>query len=83
MSTEFGWWVKDPAQGKFQVRASVHGGNIEWRRKQGHHSSWETHPPTPDDWEQLLYEAGKRVPRRLLSPKQFEEIRLLRERRGT
>ena len=83
MSTEFGWWVKDPAQGKFQVRASVHGGNIEWRRKQGHHSSWETHPPTADDWEQLLHEAGKRVPRRLLSPKQFDEIKLLRERRGT
>jgi hypothetical protein len=80
MSMEFGWWVKDPEQGKFQVVARVHGGNIDWTRKQGHHSSWETHPPTPEDWAQLMHEAGKRVPRRLISPKQFDEIRLLRER---
>lgn len=80
MSMEFGWWRQDPEQGKFQVRAVVHGGNIQWHRKQGHHQPWELHPPTGDDWDQLLYEAGKRVPRRLLSPKQFADIKRLRER---
>ena len=79
MSTEFGWWNTNPEQGKFQVRAAVHGGNIAWARKQGHHTSWKQHTPTEADWDQLLYEAGKRVPRRLLSPKQFEAIKRLRE----
>ncbi|MGH7995545.1 MAG: hypothetical protein ACREFX_04245 [Opitutaceae bacterium] len=83
MSTEFGWWHRDPEAGKFQVRAAVHGGNISWARKQGHHTSWEEHRPSAADWERLLDEAGRRVPRRLLSPRQFEAIRLLRERAGS
>jgi hypothetical protein len=79
MSMEFGWWHKDPEQGKFQIVANVHGGNITWERKSAkHHTSWEAHTPTEEDWDKLLYEAGKRVPRRLLSPKQFEVIRQLR-----
>ncbi len=78
MSTEFGWWVKDPEQGKFQVHAVVHGGNLKWIRKQGHHTSWQPHTPTESDWDQLMYEAGKRVVRRLLSPDQFEEIKRFR-----
>lgn len=80
MSTEFGWWVTDADLGKFQVRAAVHGGSLTWQRKQGHHSSWLAHTPTESDWERLVSEAQRRVPRRLLSPKQFEEIRRLRER---
>jgi hypothetical protein len=80
MSIEFGWWAKDPETGKFQVNVSIHGGNIEWTRKQGHHSSWQTHPPTEDDWDKLIEEASRRVPRRLISPKQFEEIKSLREK---
>ena len=78
MSMEFGWWVKDPAQGKFQVHAVVHGGNLSWLRKQGHHTSWQPHPPTPSDWDQLIHEANKRLVRRLLSPKQLAAIELLR-----
>ena len=74
MSMEFGWWVKDPEKGKFQVHAVVHGGNLKWLRKQGHFTSWEPHVPTDDDWVQLVYEARKRADRRLLSPKQFAEI---------
>jgi hypothetical protein len=81
MSTEFGWWNKDPELGKFQVRASVHGGGLTWERKQGHHTSWLVHKPTEADWERLMHEAGRRVPRRLLSPKQFAEIVRLREQR--
>ncbi|HEY3758101.1 MAG TPA: hypothetical protein VGL42_18245 [Opitutaceae bacterium] len=77
MSTEFGWWNRDPDQGKYQVRAAVHGGALEWRRKQGHHTPWEEHLPSPDDWDRLVEEASRRVPRRLLSPKQFQVIQRL------
>jgi hypothetical protein len=80
MSTEFGWWNRDPEDGKYQVRAAIHGGAISWQRKQGHHSSWQSHLPSASDWNRLLGEAGKRVPRRLLSPKQFAQIERLRER---
>lgn len=76
MATEFGWWSKDE-NGKFQVVAEVHGGNVSWTRKQGHHQPWETHKPGDEDWERLLSEAERRVPRRLLSPKQFAEIKRL------
>jgi hypothetical protein len=82
MSMEFGWWNRDPESGKYQVRAAVHGGNLAWTRKQGHHARWEEHQPSEADWERLLAEAGRRVPRRLLSPGQFEDIRRLRERAG-
>ncbi len=78
MAIEFGWWNNNPEEGKYQVSASIHGGNIDWTRKQGHHSSWEPHQPTEDDWDRLIYEATNRVPRRLISPKQFEAIKRLR-----
>jgi hypothetical protein len=81
MSMEFGWWNRDPEEGKFQVKAIVHGGNLKWLRKQGHFTSWLDHVPTEDDWSRLVSEAERRLPRRLLSPKQFEEIKKLRERR--
>jgi hypothetical protein len=80
MSMEFGWWNKDPEEGKYQVRARVHGGNLTWERKQGHFSSWLAHAPSEEDWQKLIYEAEKRVPRRLLSPKQFAAIKNLRGR---
>lgn len=82
MSIEFGWWNKDDDGKKFQVNAAVHGGNIEWTRKQGHHTSWEPHVPTDDDRARLISEAGKRVPRRLISQKQFDEIKRLSENEG-
>jgi hypothetical protein len=81
MSTEFGWWVTDPEQGKYQVKAVVHGGRLKWFRKQGHFTSWEVLVPTDENWDRLISEAERRVPRRLLSPKQFIEIRNLREHR--
>lgn len=80
MSMEIGWWKKDPDQGKFQVVASIHGGNITWLRKQGHHTPWEPHTPTDEDWDRMIQEAETRVPRRLLSPKQFAAIKALRDR---
>jgi hypothetical protein len=81
MSIEFGWWNKDPEQGKYQVSVVIHGGNIVWTRKQGHHASWETHPPSEEDWEKLIGEADRRVPRRLISPKQFEAIKRIKDAR--
>jgi hypothetical protein len=81
MSMEFGWWVKDPEAGKYQVKAIVHGGNLKWFRKQGHFTSWLVHVPNEENWDKLIEEAGRRVPRRLLSPKQFDEIKNLREHR--
>lgn len=83
MSIEFGWWNKDPASGKYQVRAVVHGGNIEWTRHQGHHTPWGPHEPDDADRERLVYEANKRVPRRLISRKQFDEIKRLSEKTGS
>jgi len=81
MSMEIGWWKKDPERGKYQVRATIHGGNIAWTRKQGHHTPWEPHTPvTEEDWDRMLKEAETRVPRRLISPKQFAAIKALRER---
>ena len=82
MSIEFGWWNKDADGKKFQVNAAVHGGNIEWTRKQGHHTSWEPYTPDDDDRARLIYEAEKRVPRRLISQKQFDEIKRLSDNAG-
>ena len=82
MSIVFGWWNKDPEQGKYQVSAIVHGGNIEWTRHQGHHTPWEPHTPNDEDRARLIYEAEKRVPRRLITQKQFEEIKRLSEKTG-
>jgi hypothetical protein len=81
MSMEFGWWNNNPEEGKYQVVADFHGGTIEWQRKQGHHNSWLAHVPSEEDWERLIFEAEKRVPRRLLSPKQFDVIKKLKDRR--
>jgi hypothetical protein len=77
---EFSWWGRDSVQGKFQVCARYHGGDIKWQRQVGRFTSWEPYPPSPEDWERLLAEAARRVPRRLLSPRQFEEIKRRRER---
>lgn len=82
MSIEFGWWNKDPVEGKYQVSAVVHGGNIEWTRHQGHHTSWIPHIPNDDDRARLVYEAERRVPRRLITQKQFDEIKRLSENTG-
>lgn len=83
MSIVFGWWNKDPEQGKYQVSAVVHGGNIEWTRHQGHHTPWQPHEPSEEDRERLVEEAKRRLPRRLITQKQFEEIKRLSENTGS
>lgn len=82
MSIEFGWWSRDDEGRKFQVVAAVHGGNIAWTKKYGHHTPWEGHEPNDEDRQRLVHEAEKRVPRRLITQKQFEEIRRLSENEG-
>ena len=83
MSIEFGWWNKDDDGRKYEVHVSVHGGNIEWSRHQGHHTPWEPHIPTDDDRARLVAEAERRVPRRLISQKQFDEIKRLSANEGS
>jgi hypothetical protein len=82
MSIEFGWWNKDAEGRKFQVNAAVHGANIAWTKHQGHHTPWEPYEPDDDDRARLVYEAEKRVPRRLISQKQFDEIKRLSANQG-
>ena len=82
MAIEFGWWNRDPAEGKYQVRAVIHGGNIEWTRHQGHHTPWQPHTPSDDDRARLVSEAERRLPRRLITQKQFDEIKRLSENAG-
>jgi hypothetical protein len=79
MTMEFGWWSRDEDGRRFQVRARFFGQSLDWQRKQGHHQLWESYgPPTGDDWDRLIAEAERRLPRRLLSPKEFAAIRRLR-----
>lgn len=78
MNAEFGWWSRDADGRRFQVRAALFGGRITWSRKQGHHRPWEPYDPTDGDWDRLIADAERRVPRRLLSPRQFAAIRRLR-----
>ena len=61
MSIEFGWWNKDPDEGKYQVVAAIHGGNIEWTRHRGHHTPWEPYQPNDDDRTRLIdyYDLGQ------------------------
>jgi hypothetical protein len=76
---EFGWWARDAERRQYQIRAKISGGTIIWTRKQGHHQPWEAYgPPTDEDWDSLLAKAERRIPRRLLSPKQFAVIKRLR-----
>lgn len=83
MSIEFGWWNRDDDGRRYQVNVAIHGGNIEWTRHQGHHTPWEPHLPSDDDRARLVSEAEKRVPRRLISTKQFEEIKRLSANEGS
>ena len=80
MAMDFGWWKKTPEDGKFQVNVRWHGGNLSWTKKQGHHSSWEEFAPVAEDLDQLMHEADRRVPRRLISPRQYADLKAAVER---
>lgn len=75
---EFGWWARDDEGKKWQVSVRFHGGNVTFSRKHGHHASWEDFAPTDADWDKLLGEAARRIPRRLMSPRQFAHLKAQR-----
>jgi len=57
------------------VCVEIFGKNITWTKKYGRNTSWEPYGPLTDaDWDMLISEARRRVPRRLFSQKQFEFI---------
>ena len=70
MGMEFGWWDKDDDV-KWQINARFHGGAVVFSRKTGHNSSWEDFAPTDAQWDRLIGEAERRLPRRLMSAKEF------------
>jgi hypothetical protein len=47
-------------------------------RKHGHNTSWEDFAPTDGQWDRLLSEAERRLPRRLMSQKQFAQLQAQR-----
>ncbi|MEI6053440.1 MAG: hypothetical protein WCQ44_12110, partial [Opitutaceae bacterium] len=55
---------------------------IEWTRHQGNNTSWIPHEPSEEDRERLVAEAERRVPRRLITQKQFDEIKTLSQNDG-
>ncbi len=75
---EFGWWSRDDENKKWQICVRFHGGNVVFSRKHGHHTSWEDYEPTDSEWDKLLAEAEKRLPRRLMSQKQFNQLKAQR-----
>ena len=77
---EFGWWSRDEEGVKWQISVRFHGGNVTFSRKHGHHRSWEDFEPLDADWDKLLGEAGRRLPRRLMSQKQFDQLKSCRPR---
>jgi len=77
---EFGWWDRDDDGKKWQICVRFHGGNVTFSRKHGHHSSWEDFVPSETHWDRLISEAERRVPRRLMSPKQFAQLKAERPR---
>ncbi len=74
MTKEFNWWNRDPEEGKYQVKAKIHGNVLTFTRHQGHHTRWEPHQPSTEDFDRLLADAERRVPRRLISPQQMKLI---------
>lgn len=74
MTKEFNWWNRNPEEGKYKVKAKIHGSVLSFTRHQGHHTMWEEHKPKDEDFDRLLSDAEKRVPRRLISPKQMKEV---------
>jgi hypothetical protein len=74
MTKEFNWWNRDPEEGKYKVKAKIHGNVLTFTRHQGHHTRWEPHEPSDADFDRLLADAERRVPRRLISPQQMKLI---------
>lgn len=75
MGMEFGWWEKDEEGVKWQINVRFHGGNVVFIRKTGHHNPWQEFEANDEHWDLLLREAEKRLPRRLMTQKQFDQLK--------
>ncbi|WP_438482083.1 hypothetical protein [Oleiharenicola lentus] len=71
---EFGWWQKDEEGKKHQVCVDIFGKTITWTKKYGRNTSWIEFEPNDEEWDTLITEANRRVPRRLFSQGQYEFI---------
>ncbi len=72
---EFGWWEKDDDGVKWQINVRFHGGNVTFIKKTGHHNPWIEFEGDDAQWDRLLKEAEKRLPRRLMSQKEFDRLK--------
>ena len=72
---EFGWWTTDDAGIKWQICARFHGGNVVFSHKTGHNTGWDDYEPTDEHWDRLIKEAERRLPRRLMSTKEFNKLK--------
>lgn len=75
---EFGWWDKDEEGKKWQISVRFHAGRVVFSRKHGHNTSWDDFAPSDGQWDRLLSEAERRLPRRLMSTKEFERLKAQR-----
>ena len=76
---EFGWQDRDEDGTKWQICARFHGGNVVFTRRTGHNNGWVDHPnPTDAQWDRLIKEAERRLPRRLMDTKEFEKLKAQR-----
>ena len=52
-----------------------HGGNVAFIKKTGHHNPWVEFEGNDEQWDRLIKEAEKRLPRRLMSQKEFARLK--------
>lgn len=71
---EFGWWERDEEKTNWNISVRYHGGKVTFSRKYGHNNPWEDFTPTEDQWDRLLKEAERRLPRRLMSKQEFARL---------
>lgn len=72
---EFGWWITDDEGKKWQVCVRFHGGNVVFSRKTGHNTGWTDFEANDELWDRLISEAERRLPRRLMSTKEFNQLK--------
>jgi len=75
---EFGWWERDEEGRNWNISVRFHGGNVTFSKKTGHHTPWVDFEATDGQWDRLLQEAEKRLPRRLMSQKEFARLKAQR-----
>lgn len=75
---EFGWWETDDEGKKWNVSVRYHAGHVTFSRKTGHHTGWTDFDGNEEQWDRLLKEAEKRLPRRLMSQKEFVRLKACR-----